>query len=64
MPDFLARVQMAEFMALPADVYSRRSVSDAQKTVREQVREHGRLVLCEVMQVLPRELYLHVETSA
>ena len=48
-PDFLARVQMAEFMALPADVYSRRSVSDAQKTVRGQVREHGRLVSCEAM---------------
>ena len=36
-----ARVQMAEFLALPVEVYLRRSVSDAQKTVREQVREHG-----------------------
>ena len=41
-----ARVQMAEFLALPVEVYLRRSVSDAQKTVREQVRGHGRLVSC------------------
>jgi len=31
---FLAREQLVEFLALPVDVYSRRSVSDAQKTVR------------------------------
>lgn len=43
-PDFLALVQMAEFMALPVDLYSRRSVADAQKTVWEQVRGHVRLV--------------------
>ena len=46
-PDFLASVQMAVFLALLVDVYSRKSVADAQKTVREQVRAHGRLVLCD-----------------